>query len=201
MSTEKRREQFLQIAENYIHRDGIDRLLAWLDKTDFFIAPASTKFHGNYPGGLCEHSINVYEQLMALIHMYYPGDEITEELKESAAVSALFHDLCKANFYTSYMKNVKNDETGRWEKVMAYKIEEKVPLGHSQKSVIILQQFMKLNLDEIYAIMAHMGGFDTSVKGGEYYVGTIFGKSKLALLLHMADLVASNLMEVTSNDV
>lgn len=186
---------FRDICSRYIHRTGIDDLMEWLGRSDFYYAPASTRFHGCYPGGLLEHSLNVYHQLDRLIGIYYDEDEITDNLKESAAIVALFHDLCKVNFYEPFMKNVKNDETGRWEQVQSYKIDEKVPLGHSQKSVIILQQFMKLKMDEIYAVMAHMGFADTSFKGGDSYVGTIMDKSKLALLTHMADMVASKLYE------
>ena len=189
------RSRFLTICTGSIDRAGLPDLLLWLEKTDFWTAPASTRFHGCYPGGLLEHSLNVYDQLIKLIGMYYEEEEVTPELLESAAVVALFHDLCKVNFYEPFMKNVKNDDTGRWEQVQSYKINEKVPLGHSQKSVIILQQFMKLKLDEIYAVHAHMGFADSSFRGGDSYVGTIFEKSKLALLTHMADMVASKLYE------
>ena len=187
--------RFFDICTQNIDREGFQDLLLWLTKSDYYTAPASTRFHGCYPGGLLEHSLNVYDQLIKLIGVYYDKDEITDELMESAAIVALFHDLCKVNFYEPFMKNVKNDETGRWEQVQSYKINEKVPLGHSQKSVIILQQFIKLKLDEIYAIHAHMGFADSSFKGGDSYVGTIFDRSKLALLTHIADMVASKLYE------
>lgn len=187
--------RFHEICGQYITRDGCPDLIAWIERSDYYTAPASTRFHGCYPGGLLEHSLNVYDQLVKLIHVYYEPEDITPELMESAAIVALFHDLCKVNFYEPFMKNVKNNETGRWEQVQSYRINEKVPLGHSQKSVIILQQFMKLKLDEIYAVMGHMGFSDSSFKGGDSYVGTILDKSKLALLTHIADMLASKLME------
>lgn len=197
MTKEENKERFLEIVKKRIHRDGIEQFMAWLEKTDFFEAPASTRFHGNYPGGLLEHSLNVYDQTILLCTMYYDTPELTDELLESATISSLFHDICKTQTYSKYMKNVKNQDTGRWESVEAYKTEIKLPLGHSQKSVIILQQFMKLKLDEVYAVLAHMGFSDASFKGGDGYVGEILDRSKLALMVHLADMVASKLIEKT----
>lgn len=197
MTKEENKNRFLEIVKTRIHREGIEKLMSWLEKTDFFDAPASTRFHGNYPGGLLEHSLNVYDQTLKLCSLYYDEAELTDEFLESSAIASLFHDLCKAESYAKYLKNVKNQDTGRWEQVEAYKSEIKIPLGHSQKSVILLQQFMKLKLDEVYAIMGHMGFSDASFKGGDGYVSEILDKSKLALMVHMADLVSSKLLEHT----
>ena len=197
MTKEENKKRFLEIVRTRIHRDGIERLMEWLEETDFFEAPASTRFHGNYPGGLLEHSLNVYDQTILLCTTYYDTAELTDEFMESATICSLFHDICKTQTYSKYMKNVKNQDTGRWESVEAYKTEIKLPLGHSQKSVIILQQFMKLKMDEVYAILAHMGFSDVSFKGGDGYVGEILDRSKLALMVHLADMVASKLIEKT----
>ena len=175
----------------------MDELSDWLTESDFFTAPASTQFHGCYPGGLAEHSLNVYRELHRLIPLYYTQEEQTPELYESAAIAALFHDLCKVHFYEPYQRNVKNENTGKWEQKQSYRVSERVSLGHSQKSVIILQQFMRLKLKEIEAIFAHMGFIDSAYVGGDKSISKIFGKNKLALLTHFADMAASNLREST----
>ena len=111
------RRQFIEIYEKQITRPGADRLLKWLDGTDFFRAPASTKFHGACPQGLVMHSINVYNAMMQ--HFFEEGDNA-----ETFAVCALLHDVCKANFYKVSSRNVKNDATGQWEKVPFYQVAE-----------------------------------------------------------------------------
>ena len=190
MSEDK--ERFLELYHKHVIRDGADDLLKWLESSDFFTAPASTRFHGCHDGGLLQHSLNVYDCLVKCIDAAGLTDDIPAD---SVAIAALLHDVCKVNFYKKGFRNVKNDETGQWERKEIYQIEEKFPCGHGEKSVIILQNFLRLTTDEIYAIRAHMGGFDTSVKGGDYFIGKIFEKSKLAFLLHLADMSATYLME------
>ena len=115
------REEFLQIWHQYVSRPGSEKLLDWLDnKTDFFSAPASTRFHGACDGGLCMHSLNVY-------HALHDGFFTEGESEESYAICALLHDLCKANYYKKGTRNVKNDATGQWEKVLWPRREERVP--------------------------------------------------------------------------
>lgn len=185
------KELFLEICRREIKRDGIEELLEWLKKSDFFTAPASTKYHGSYEGGLCAHSLNVANCLVELLENH---PEV-EASRESAAICSLFHDICKVNFYKIGFRNVK-DDGGQWVKKPVYEIDEKFPCGdHADKSIIILQSFIKLLPEEILAIRAHMGGFDTSVKGGSYFIGKIFEKSKLALLLHLADMQATYLLD------
>ncbi len=189
---ETNKKEFLSIVNEFIHRDGIDNLIEWLQNSDFFEAPASTRFHGNYEGGLCEHCLNVYYSLIKELKCNELADVYGYE---TAAIVSLFHDLCKVNFYKVDFKNQKNEQ-GVWETVPYYTIDEKFPCGdHADKSIIILQNYIKLLPEEILAIRAHMGGFDTTVKGGSYMIGNIFGKSKLALMLHIADLEATYLME------
>lgn len=186
------KERFLELYHKRVIRDGADDLLKWLESSDFFTAPASTRFHGCHEGGLLQHSLNVYDCLVKCIDAAGLTDDIPAD---SVALVALLHDVCKVNFYKKGFRNVKNEETGQWERKEIYQIEEKFPCGHGEKSVIILQNFLRLTTDEIYAIRAHMGGFDTSVKGGDYFIGKIFEKSKLAFLLHLADMSAIYLME------
>ena len=186
---EELKEKFLALYDQYIKREGTEDLRQWLLSSDFFIAPASTKYHGNYPGGLVQHSI-VYNCLMEELKNAGILESYSEE---TIAVVSLLHDLCKANFYKKGTRNVK--ENGQWVTKEIFEIDEKFPCGHGEKSVIILQNFLKLSADEIYAIRAHMGGWDTSVKGGDYFIGKIFEKSKLAVLLHIADMKATYLLE------
>lgn len=186
------KERFLDLYHRHVIRAGADDLLKWLESSDFFTAPASTQFHGCHEGGLLQHSLNVYDCLVKCIDAAGLTNDIPAD---SVALAALLHDVCKVNFYKKGFRNVKNEETGQWERKEIYQIEEKFPCGHGEKSVIILQNFLRLTTDEIYAIRAHMGGFDTSVKGGDYFIGKIFEKSKLAFLLHLADMSATYLME------
>lgn len=184
------KEKFLEICKNEIHRDGIHSLLSWLESSDFFTAPASTKYHGNYEGGLCEHSLNVYSTLRDLCAKYYP-----ELSQETIAIVALFHDLCKVNYYKLGSRNIKDENTGKWFTKDVWEIDEKVPLGHGEKSCIILQWYIKLSIEELLAIRWHMGGFDAATKGGDYGLSKAQDFSKLVTLLSVADLISSNLLE------
>ena len=186
---------------NAVDRPGMKELLEWLEKTDFFTAPASTKFHGNYEGGLLEHSLHVLDKTMDLVRKY-PDLNISSD---SVVIAALFHDLTKANYYVKDFKNVKvyhengtkRDERGNfdWESQPCYRVEDRLPLGHGEKSVIILQSFIKLQRDEIYAIRWHMGGFDSAVKGGDFAMSKAYEVCPLAVMLHMADIESSYLLE------
>lgn len=181
-------ERFLDIYKSNITREGADELLEWLTGSDFFIAPASTRFHGSYEGGLLEHSLNVYDCLRELAECWPTGCDM-----ETIAISSLLHDVCKVNTYKKGTRNVKVD--GRWTTKEVFEHDEKFPCGHSEKSVIILQNFLRLKSEEIYAIRAHMGGFDTSVKGGDRFIGEIFERCPLAVMLHIADMQATYLIE------
>lgn len=181
------KDLFIRICKDVIKRDGIDQLLEWLEKTDWYTAPASSRFHGSYPGGLLEHSLNVYHELHRMLKAF-PEVECSEE---TAAIISLFHDLCKVNFYTTEQRNRKNED-GKWESYTAYKIQEKfVYGGHGSKSVFLLQNFMKLKPVEAVAIMNHMGAFDNQ------NVGSVYEKYPLAFLLHVADGSASYIIEST----
>lgn len=186
------KETFLKLCRFHIHREGINDLLAWLERSDFFTAPASTRFHGNYEGGLCKHSLNVYHELSRLNDAYNTGFS-----EETIAIVALFHDVCKINFYKRGFRNVKDETTGQWYPKPIWEIDEKVPLGHGEKSCILLQWYIKLTMDELLAIRWHMGGFDSAVKGGDYSLSKAQDSSKLVTLLSVADLISSNLLEET----
>ena len=193
------KEKFIEIYKDKIKREGSQNLLEWLEKTDFFIAPSSTKFHGNYEGGLVEHSVNVYNCLKMLVNEYkkqFPDYEISDE---TIAISALLHDLCKTNFYVKGFRNVKNEETGQWEKKEIYTINDKLCMGHGEGSVYMIQAFMKLNRDEALAIRWHMNGFDNAVRGGDFSMNGAKEQTPLVTLLQIADLWASSFLEETKN--
>lgn len=171
-------------------RKGVDKLLEWLETTDFYKAPASTRFHGSYEGGLLEHSLNVYDAFQRLFGQ--DGDDA-----DSVIITTLLHDICKTGFYTVEMRNRKNDR-GEWEKVPFYAIDDQFPYGHGEKSVYLIERFVRLKTEEAVAIRWHMGGFDDAVKGGSYALTGAFEKYPLALKLHMADMYASYMIEGNS---
>ena len=182
------REEFLSIFSQHVTRPGADKLLAWLDTTDFFRAPASTRFHGACAGGLLMHSLNVYHCLRE--HYFEPGDS-----EESFALCALLHDVCKANFYKPGTRNVKNEATGQWEKVPTFTIEDAFPYGHGEKSVFLIERFVRLKPAEAVAIRWHMGGFDDTARGGCFAISQAYDQYPLAVKLHLADLEATYLKE------
>lgn len=180
------KERFNNICAQVIKRTGIDKLLEWLERSDFYTCPASTRFHGAFPGGLLEHSLNVYDELYRLLKVY-PEIQVPED---SVAVASLFHDLCKVNFYSVEKRNRKN-EAGQWESYDFYTVKEKFCYGgHGSKSVFILSQFITLSADEAVAINCHMGPWE-----GTKEVGNAYAQFPFAWLLHVADEAASYLIE------
>ena len=175
------KEKFIEIFERHIKRDGAKELLEWLEKSDFFTAPASTRFHGSEEGGLLKHSLNVYERLKAI-----NGEN------ETTAICALLHDLCKVNFYTTEMRNVK--ENGVWVQKPFYTVKDQLPYGHGEKSVYIISGFMKLKREEAMAINWHMGSYDSRSQGSSD-CGDAFSMFPLAALFHTADFLTTYLDE------
>lgn len=185
------KEEFIDLFTTHVRREGADKLLEYLSGSDFFTAPASARFHLAEEGGLCRHSVNVYKRLAKLVADEY-GSE-SPYSNETVAICGLLHDVCKVNFYSVDYRNSK--ENGVWVKVPYYRVEEKFPYGHGEKSVFILSQYMRLTAEEAMAINWHMGGFDDRVKGGSYALSEAMAKYKLVLLMHVADLQASYLDE------
>ena len=189
------KDKFIKAYTENITRPGADKLLAWIESSDFFAAPASTRFHLSSPGGLLEHSLHVFERMKAICAnepTITPG--FNEPSMETIAVCGLLHDICKANFYAVEMRNRKNDQ-GRWEQYPFYVVDDKLPYGHGEKSVYIISGFMRLSREEAMAIRWHMGFSDNDFQGGGYSVGNAFDKFPLAVLLHIADLQATYLDE------
>lgn len=175
------KERFLAIANN-IKRDGIDDLLAYCENSDFFTAPASTRYHESYEGGLVEHSLKVYDQLKKLIECY--GLDVSEE---TIAIVALFHDICKAECYDVEMRNVKDKQTKSWYEAPFYVFNEKKKFGgHGSKSVFICMYYMRLTFEEATAINCHMGP-----NGTDFSCMDAYRQYPLAFLLHAADMAAT----------
>lgn len=200
---EDMKEKFLSIYTQYVARPGSDKLLDWLKKSDFFTAPASTRYHLSEPGGLVTHSVHVYERLRNLylneksLELEKNGDAVgtaglSDAEEETLAICGLLHDLCKVNFYVPGTRNVKNEKTGQWEKVPCYTIDDKLPYGHGEKSVYIISGFMRLSREESMAIRWHMGAWQD---GEKQNAGAAFGMYKLAVLNHLADMQATYLDE------
>ncbi|MBW7573249.1 hydrolase [Caproiciproducens faecalis] len=183
------KEDFEKIYTSKITRAGSSELLEWLKSTDFFTAPASTKFHCACLGGLVQHSVSVYQVMM---NKHFSAETDSEE---SFAICGLLHDVCKAQFYKESTRNVKNEETGAWEKRPYYSIEDSYPYGHGEKSVFLIERFMRLKTSEAIAIRWHMGGFDESVRGGSFSIGLAWQKYPIAVKLHLADLESTYLCE------
>ncbi len=178
------KEEFLNLLKS-TNREGMDKLIEFIEKTDFFKAPASTKYHGNYEGGLLEHSMKVYEILKEKVKN--ASIEITPS-EESLIIIALLHDICKVNFYKVDYRNAKN-EFGEWEKVPYYTIDDTIPYGHGEKSVMMLTEYIKLTSEEKYCIRWHMGFTEPKELYGT--LGQALKKYPLALLVHEADLEAT----------
>lgn len=198
MTPNELKEQFISIYNENISRQGSDKLLEYLcsDKSDFFTAPASTRYHGAYEGGLCEHSMTVYNCLKSYLMREKVKDEFgLEYTDETIAVVALLHDICKVNLYKTSKRN-KKDENGRWIEVPYYEYNDTLPYGHGEKSVYIVSGFMRLSREEAMAIRWHMGF------SGEENVNTI-GRAlemyPLALATNIADMEATFYIEGKQN--
>ena len=181
--------KFIELLKS-TNRDGMDKLIEFIEKSDFFKAPASTRFHGAYEGGLAEHSLKVYEILKEKVK-HSPIEINTPD--ESLIIIALLHDICKANFYKVDYRNAKN-ALGEWEKVPYYTIEDTIPYGHGEKSVMMITEYIKLTSEEKYAIRWHMGFSEPK----ELYttLGLAFKKYPVALLVHEADLETSYFFDI-----
>lgn len=178
-------------------RDNIDYVIEDLDASGFFEAPASSQGHHAFPGGLLDHSLNVYDAAMATREaMVKMRPDLDDDLRpDSIAIAALLHDVCKADFYR-LVKKKKRNEIGIYEDVEAYEIhDENFPVGHGEKSVILLlQSGLDLTDDEIYAIRWHMGPWNLSRDDERFYRQA--GKlTPLQTLIHTADTLASGILE------
>ena len=177
-------------------REGMSDLLKFINDSDFYSAPASSRFHGAHQGGLLEHSLQVNKDMMIIYEAFRERGRLKDGQinLHSIIIASLLHDICKVDFYKQDVRNVKTN--GVWEQVPYYTIDDKLPLGHGEKSVMILQQYIELTTDEIYAIRWHMAGFDDSAKcyAGGLQLSAALDKCPLLVMLHMADLAAVYLL-------
>lgn len=175
-------------------RDGIDRLLEFIRKSDFYTAPASTIHHGAYEGGLLEHSINVYDCLdkktSGSEHNVFK-EALLNVSNDSIIISSLLHDICKTYYYTIEIRNKKID--GQWQQVPCYTVDDKIPYGHGEKSVMMIEEYIKLKPLERYAIRWHMGAYSGQQDWNT--LGKAIEKYPLVLALHQADMEATYLLE------
>jgi hypothetical protein len=180
--------RFWKICHEKLSNRLPDEFVGWLQETDFFTAPASSKFHMNCEGGLLAHSLNVYNRLCAIVqtrqYMHYCDGEL--------AVVALFHDLCKIGTYQLTFRHQKQPN-GNWTQVPSYAIKNSLPMGHGEKSVYLLMKHgVKLTDEEALAIRWHMGAYDNAVKGGCRDMNeAIVRWPTLVLALQQADMEAT----------
>ena len=189
------KERFIEIYNANIKREGADKLLDYLMKSDFFTAPASARFHSSYEGGLCDHSLNVYDCLNG----YLASDRAKEKYgfsysDESIAIVALLHDLCKIGVYKKGFRNVK-DDSGAWKRVDTFEYDDQLPYGHGEKSVYIITGYMRLTREEAFAIRYHMGY--SSEREDPRNISQAFEMFPLAFAVHVADSEATYFIEGT----
>ena len=184
------KEEFIELLKS-VNREGIDKLISYIERTDFFKAPASTRFHGNYESGLLEHSLNVYKILKEKL-LHKPYSELIKVSEDTIILITLLHDICKTNYYIVDYRNKKNAD-GFWVKYPYYTVDDTIPYGHGEKSVMMISKFVELNMEEMYAIRWHMGF--TEPKELYNTISNVYEKFPLALALHEADLEATYLLE------
>lgn len=176
-----------------VERDGTDKLMEFIRKSDFYTAPASTRFHGSYEGGLLKHSLNVYDRLADKKKndpFWKARLEVVTE--ESIIITALLHDICKTYYYVTEMRNKKID--GQWVQVPTYTVDDKIPYGHGEKSVMMIEEYIKLKPVERYAVRWHMGGY---VGQQDWQtLGIAMDKYPLILALHESDMEATHILEL-----
>lgn len=194
---QKNKEEYINTFKSIIKREGSEELLNYLISSDFFVAPASTKFHSAFEGGLCFHSLNVYKRFRKNLIKEY-GENFTDHIsEESVAIISLLHDICKVDSYKVDYRNVKVD--GEWTRQPYFAFNDQLPYGHGEKSVYMISGFMRLSREEAMAINWHMGGFDARVLGGSHSISTAFYSYPTSVLFHISDIEATYLDETCPN--
>lgn len=180
---------------NQINRDGIPDLITWLEnETDFFTAPSSSRFHGNYKQGLLEHNLNVLKFALTEFNYLVKEKNEYEYLRESVILASLFHDVAKVNTYKIGKRFTKNNN-GKWVNYEAYVFNDDFPLGHGEKSIFHLSKFIKLTNPEAMAIRWHMGKFEpgTGINDVTKWTFEKAWQHPLVKLIHTADVMAGTL--------
>lgn len=198
---------FKNIFTDNIHRAGVENLLAWLESTDFFTAPAGAKHHGAHPGGLMVHSLNVYRRLRELTirDKTDPNEPGTYHMdhseEETVAILALLHDVCKVGVYHTETKRRRNPDTGTWEDYQAYTFRDPLPLGHGEKSLYLITKYMDLTEEEALAIRWHMGAYDAAARSDLRDLSAAMAMTPWVWRLQEADMCATHIDEREAADV
>ena len=183
-----------------VNRPGMDKLMTFIRKSDFYKAPASTKYHLSCEGGLLQHSLNVLDALRGILlqnqdgefRYIVAGNTVAKIPEDSVIIIALLHDICKTFFYSTSWRNAKNEQTGKWEKVPYFTVNDRMPLGHGDKSVMIIKQYIDLTTQEMYAIWHHMG----FTENADFQTLTnAIDRFPIIWAMHTADMMASRFME------
>lgn len=190
------KEEFIKIVNDNINRTGKDELLDYLEEYGFYEEPASTKYHGSHPGGLLDHSLNAYYNLIEELKFILGSNFEKRYSMESIAIVSLFHDLCKIGRYQKGIRNVKNPDTGVWEQKEVYEYNPNYfTMGHASLSIHRIEKFMKLTDEEAQAIYWHMGAFDISQYSSVRDLSESYSNNTLAFALHRADMLATHICE------
>ena len=198
---ERNKKEFISLIYSIEREFNKDRLIEWLEnRSDFFTAPASSKYHGSYEGGLCNHSLNVYYSLKNLAQNFLSyeidqeGNQHFKYSEDSLKIVGLLHDISKANYYEKYFRNVK-DEKGNWVQVPEYKVrDDRFIFGSKEQTAeFMVSNFIPLTVDERISILHSSGGqaYDST----QTNVATIFNACELTTLLHTADLLSTFVLE------
>lgn len=198
LTIENKKQEFLTLL-NSVNRNGIDKVINFLENSDFFYAPASSIYHGNYKGGLLEHSLNVVKVALKLYEDFkeLSPNRMQNINEENVIIAALLHDVCKTYYYNPKIKSRKNDDN-EWEQYVGYEINDQLPLWHGAKSVILLQMIgLELTVEEMCAIQWHMGAWNNGYteSSTKKSMGDAYSKFPLCLIIHCADSMATFILE------
>ena len=199
IDNETRKQEFKNILLS-TGRQGVENVVNWLEhNSDFFRAPSSANYHCNFAGGLLQHSLNVYKSAMDIynnLKLSHP-EKVKDVSEDNIKIAALLHDICKVNLYQESVK-WKKDENDNWQQIPAYIINEVMPLGHGEKSVIMLQMLgLQMTLEEMCAIRWHMGVWDGGLlqKETKYAHATATDKFPICVIIQCADYISSLVIE------
>ena len=190
------KEKFLEIYRENITRPGAEEFLKWLESTDFFTAPASSKNHLAQPGGLAVHSLNVWRRLREIAvrdmtDRNAPGvRQLSEAEEETVAILGLLHDVCKVGVYHQ-TDPFKAAMEGKLDTMAPYEFRDTFPLGHGEKSLFLITCHMALTEEEALAIRWHMGAYDDAVKGGSRSMTEAMNLTPWVWRLQEADMCAA----------
>ena len=203
--TFRKKQEFFETCLQSTNRKGIDKIIEYLRTSDFYFSPSSTKFHSNYPNGLLDHSIFVMSVALGLREtMVKLKPEFANRIsEESVIISALLHDVCKIGFYVPKDK-WKKDENNMWISYQGYDVEDTFPIGHGEKSVILLQWLgLELTMDEMLAIRYHMGMWSSNMidygDTNRAYFRAV-NMCPLLTIIQNADFMASNMLEIINQN-